>query len=284
MVGGELKESICPSRLMMRLLFPEVFVSFFFLNQMFLHFHNCHASAHTCLRQGAHLSPKIDVVIKKSKCWCIRTRLWIICCIEYPWIATDFFRNKYICNVFEPWYMIVLIRFKPFHQSYILLCEIKALDVYNCSQRSWTCNGNVWYNILERWKTSQLLGSRWRCEGSTSISSIQAADCWSKGKKSWVWDQKLPHAAIQLCYRTLNSMLKNRDNGVSIEDTKRAIQEENDFTVNRWTDFSVPDPGLIGLEWVLSQGSSPQKRSCGRAGHRSADLRTASGSGICGEL
>lgn len=79
-------------------------------------------------------------------------------------------------------------------------------------------------------------------------------------------------------------MLKNTDNGVNIEDTKRAIQEENDFTVNRWPDFSVPDPGLIGLEWVLSQGSSPQKRSCGRAGHRSADLRTGSESGICGEL
>lgn len=69
---------------------------------------------------------------------------------------------------------------KPFHKSY--LCELQALDVCNYSQWSWTCNGNVWYNIPEWWKACQLPGSGWRCERSTSLPSIQAADCWSKGK------------------------------------------------------------------------------------------------------
>ena len=36
--------------------------------------------------------------------------------------------------------------------------------------------------------------------------------------KKWRLDQKLPRAAIQLCYRTMNSMLKNTDNGVNTED------------------------------------------------------------------
>lgn len=73
MVGGKLKESICPSCLMMQSLFPEVFVCvslffffFFFLNQKFLHFHNYHSGACACLREGAHLSPKIDTSHKET--------------------------------------------------------------------------------------------------------------------------------------------------------------------------------------------------------------------------
>lgn len=49
----------------------------YFLSQKFLHFHDCHSSAYTCLREG----PKVDTVIKKR--WCVCTRFGIICCIGY---------------------------------------------------------------------------------------------------------------------------------------------------------------------------------------------------------